>query len=133
MMKSTRNLWRDEVCRRFAQRECFPLTDAYQRFWIDQNISYDLLDSALSAVELVCGIPPGCFRPDDELDLIFIPPRNLPFFQRVAAEVQAGDAKIELAELLWNRRKTMRLPVRNRPRLLTILEFVREWAGEGSK
>jgi hypothetical protein len=134
-MEDSLSTWKDDLRRRFADREVLSDDDSFERFWAAVGVGREVVDGALATLEEELGIERGRLRPTDEFDEIFRRPPQRRFFRRVAAEIQAGDAQLYIALELERRLKELGFDRRARKacaregRLLTLAAFVREWAG----
>lgn len=127
-MSDAMERWRAAMRERYRNRECGDLIDAWDDVWAPLGLPRSAAEDALRALEDEFGIPAGCFRPEDELDGLFRPLPSRSLFERIANEIRAGDAQLDLHLRLGEKLESSGLRDAWH-RLHTVGDFARAWSG----
>ena|SRR5437868_12125478 len=65
------NSWRNEILKRFADREDLGKLGLYDRYFRPKNLGQQPVLECLDLLEDELKIPPGILRPEDSLNLLF--------------------------------------------------------------
>src|SRR5882762_1634856 len=88
-MKTDR--WRNEILKRFADREDLGKLGLYNRYFRPKNLKQRPVLECFDLLEAELQVPPGILRPEDSLDLLFEPVSSRNPFRWMEYQVRAGD------------------------------------------
>ena len=123
------NSWRNEILKRFADREDLGKLGLYDRYFRTKNLGQQPVLECLDLLEDELKIPPGILRPEDSLNLLFEPIKSRNPFRWMEYQVRASDRQGAISSELSDRLHEYGT-FDDWKTIATVDDLIRAWCGE---
>ena len=123
------NSWRNEILKRFADREDLGKSAVYDRYFRAKGLKQQPVLECFDLLEAELQISPGILRPEDSLDLLFEPVRSRNPFRWMEYQVRAGDRQGAVSGELSDRLREFGT-FDDWKTIATVDDLIRAWCGE---
>ncbi len=122
------NSWRNEILKRFADREDLGKLGLYDRYFRATGLAQQSVVECLDLLEDELEIPPGILRPEDSLNLLFEPVESRNPFRWLEFQVRSGDRQGAISAELSDRLREYGT-FDDWKTIATVEDLIRAWCG----